>query len=264
MRTGWKVWAKFGLGAALVTSAVSACSQAPPDESAAVSQPPVISSPEDQASSVEPRAHGGEAGHSMDALPVEKRVAFMSGHVKAGLALFRAGALEEAAPHLLHPVSETHAAERADIEALGFDQQIFVAVSAALEAGRPAEEIEPQLAAADANITLMQQNAGGDPVEIIAYLMDTVLEEYRIGVSNGAITDPGEYQDAYGFTLVALEIARRIEGKETTGLISDLESLLALWPEDAPLASSVPSPVTDLVAKISQIHIALGTLQAER
>lgn len=167
---------------------------------------------------------------------------------------------EQAAPHLLHPVSETHAAERGGIEALGFDQQIFIAVSAALEAGRPAEEIEPQLAAADANITLMQQNAGGDPVEIIAYLIDTVLEEYRIGVRDGAITDPGEYQDAYGFTVVALEIARGIDGKETAGLISELEALLALWPEDAPLAGSVPSPVSELEAKTSQVHMALGAL----
>ena len=58
--------------------------------------------------------------HDMDTLPVAFRVAFMSGHVEAGLALYRAGAPEQAAKHLLHPVSETHAAERAGIDALGF------------------------------------------------------------------------------------------------------------------------------------------------
>ena len=37
-----------------------------------------------------------DAPHEREALPVEKRVAFMSGHVEAGLALYRAGAPEQA------------------------------------------------------------------------------------------------------------------------------------------------------------------------
>ena len=86
-------------------------------------------------------------------LPIEKRVAFMSGHVQAGIALYRAGAPDQAAPHLLHPVSETHQAERAGIDALGFDQSIFISVSEALEAGKPASEIQPQLKAAAVSYT---------------------------------------------------------------------------------------------------------------
>ncbi len=196
----------------------------------------------------------------MDMLPVEKRVAFMSGHVEAGLALFRAGAPDQAAKHLLHPVSETHEAERAGIDALGFDQDIFIQVSEALEQGRPADEIEPQLAAAEANMALMQQNAGGDPVDVISYLMDTVFEEYRIGVTNGVITDAGEYQDAFGFTVVALEIASRIEDRNTDRLVAELEALLAMWPTTGPLAESTPTPVSELVAQTSRVHIALGEL----
>ena len=69
------------------------------------------------------------AGHSeIGQLPIEKRVAFMAGHVQAGIALYRAGAPDQAAPHLLHPVSETHQAERTGIDALGFDQSIFLSV----------------------------------------------------------------------------------------------------------------------------------------
>ncbi len=44
--------------------------------------------------------------HSMGTLPVEKRIAFMSGHVEVGLALYRAGKPDQAAQHLMHPVSE--------------------------------------------------------------------------------------------------------------------------------------------------------------
>jgi hypothetical protein len=91
-------------------------------------------------------------GHSMKILSLEKRVAFMSGHVEAGLALYRAGKPEQAAGHLLHPVSETHQAERSGIDALGFTPNVFKSVSKALDEGRPASEIEPMLTEAEENI----------------------------------------------------------------------------------------------------------------
>ena len=86
---------------------------------------------------------GGEAGASMDmeALPAEHRAAFMWGHVKAGMKLYRDGFAEQASIHLLHPVSETHESERAGLDALGFDAAPFERVSAALAEGKPAEEI---------------------------------------------------------------------------------------------------------------------------
>ncbi|MEM6929684.1 MAG: hypothetical protein AAF602_22280, partial [Myxococcota bacterium] len=205
----------------------------------------------------------GEAGHgahSMETLPVEKRVAFMSGHVEAGLALYRAGAPEQAAKHLLHPVSETHQAERAGIDALGFDSAVFETVSKALEDGRPASEIEPQLAAAEANMQLLQKNAGGDAKAIIEYLMATVVEEYQVGVKDGAITDPGEYQDAFGFSVVALKTARRMDSPAAKGVVTELETLVALWPEDGPLAASTPQPVAEVTAQTSKVLLALSGL----
>lgn len=256
MSINWKPLRQLGLGMALAAGGLSACgtpSKNDPAESVAEAPSPATLVGEDEGES-------GEIGHAMDTLPVEKRVAFMSGHVEAGLALFRAGAPEQAAQHLLHPVSETHAAERTGIDALGFKQDIFLGVSKALENDKPANEIAPQLAAAEANMADMQVAAGGDPNEIIAYLMDTVLEEYRIGVTDGVITDPGEYQDAFGFTVVALKIANRIEGPDTRNLIAQLETLLAMWPEGGPLADSTPTSVAEVVAQTSQVHIALQAL----
>ncbi|MBI1237137.1 MAG: hypothetical protein GC188_10690 [Alphaproteobacteria bacterium] len=190
----------------------------------------------------------------METLPVQFRVAFMSGHVEAGLALYRAGAPDQAARHLLHPVSETHAAEREGIDALGFNPVIFHQVSAVLEDGRPAAEIEPMLSAAEANLALLQENAGGDPRAIIAYLMDVTAEEYNIGVTGGEITDPGEYQDAFGFSVVAARLARRTGDDD---LIAATVALAALWPEDGPVAASSPAPVADVMAGISAVRAAL-------
>ena len=99
--------------------------------------------------------HSPEEMEEMQKLAVEKRVAFMSGHVVAGLTLYRAGAPDQAAQHLLHPVSETHAAERAGIDALGFKGDVFEAVSKALDEGKPAAEVEPMLKEAEENIALL-------------------------------------------------------------------------------------------------------------
>jgi hypothetical protein len=180
---------------------------------------------------------------AMARLPVAQRAAFMAGHVTAGLALYRAGAPEEAAPHLLHPVSETHAAERAGIDALGFDPAPFVAVSAALDAGRPAGEVEPMLQAAEENMALVHRNAGGDPRVVIEYLMDTIDDEYAAGVGDGIVTDPGEYQDAYGFAVVALE------------------TLVGLWPAAGPLIASKPVPVSKVTAQTARVREVLTTAE---
>jgi hypothetical protein len=212
-------------------------------------------------------AHGGEGegegegGHAtMATLPVEKRVAFMSGHVEAGLALYRAGAPDQAAKHLLHPVSETHQAERAGIDALGFEPAVFEAVSAALAAGKPAAELEPQLAAAEANMALMQRKAGGDPDDVIAYLMNTVVEEYTVGVRDGKVTDPGEFQDAYGFSVVALKMSKRMDEPAAKEVVTHLEALVALWPSGGPLADATPTPVAKVSAQTSKVLLALSSL----
>ena len=220
------------------------------------------STPKTQDATDAPSHHSEHAGHgddhNMETLAVEKRVAFMSGHVEAGLALYRAGAPDQAAKHLLHPVSETHAAERAGIDALGFTADVFESVSKSLEEGQEATEVEAMLQKAEANMALMRENAGGAPNEIIAYLMDTVIEEYSIGVTDGLITDPGEYQDAYGFSVVAWKTAKALQTPGADATVKALEALVALWPENGPLAESIPTVVSEVVAQAKKVTATLS------
>jgi len=175
-------------------------------------------------------------------LALPQRLAFMSGHVQAGLALYRAGEPEMAAPHLLHPVSETHAAERVGLDALGFNASLFEYVSEALENNRPASEIEPQLQAAEQNLIDLATRAGGDSKTVINFLLDTILEEYEIGVPSDSITVMGEYQDAYGFTVVAIQHAKTINNSQ---LVASLQNLLAEW-SGAPLPVEMPSKFKEI------------------
>ena len=114
---------------------------------------------------------------------------------------------------------------------------------------------------AEENINLLQKNAGGDPADIIEYLMETVDEEYEIGVKMGKITDPGEYQDAYGFSVVALRIAKQVKGKNTKNLVSALEALVKLWPENGPLADSTPTPVEQVTNQTAKVVKSLTSIK---
>ncbi len=199
---------------------------------------------------------GGEGGHSMETLPVENRLAFMTGHVKAGISLYRAGEASMGAPHLLHPVSETHQVERADLDALGFDASLLETVSAALDAGKPAAEIEPQLRAAEENLNMVAEKAGGDAASVITYLMGVIVEEYTIAITDGVVTDPGEYQDAWGFAQVAKDRAAGLPDSTREAVIAELDALIALWPT-APIPPENPAPVGQVVAQTSRVLLRL-------
>ena len=181
----------------------------------------------------------------------------MSGHVAAGLALFKAGAPEMAAKHLLHPVSESYAEEREGLDALGFDPALFETVSEALEAGRSAEDIGPQLAAAEAHLAEIAERAGGDAGEVIAFLMDTVIDEYAEGVSDGVVTNAGEYQDAFGFTVVALRRVPGLPEASRDAVREALETLLATWPE-APVPPESPAPVDAVTTAAEAVKLLIA------
>ncbi|WP_084396323.1 hypothetical protein [Henriciella aquimarina] len=204
---------------------------------------------------------GGEMGAmSTGELPIEKRLAFMRGHVEAGLALYRAGAPEQAAPHLLHPVSETHAAEREGLDDIGFKGDLFVGISDALEEGTASSEIEGQLSEAEENLAMMADTVGGDTADILNYLLDTTLAEYRIGVVDGEIVNAGEYQDAFGFVVVAQDYVGDLEGDAGEAVRTELEALQAMWPE-APLADSEPTPVDEIASQISRVQLELSAVR---
>lgn len=203
---------------------------------------------------------GGEAGHAPETLPIQNRLAFMRGHVEAGLALYRAGAPEQAAAHLLHPVSETHAAEREGLDELGFDGDLFVGISDALEAGTASSDIETDLARAEENLEMLADTVGGSNKDILNFLLDTTLAEYRVGVVDGAIVNAGEYADAYGFVTVASDYAADLEGAEGEAVRAELATLRDMWPE-APLAESTPASVDQVAAQVSRVQLELSAIR---
>lgn len=254
MKAELKTWTGLGLTAALLGAGLSGCS-GEAGESGEAAQTA-------QAGEAGEGGEAGEAGESGESgdvgtLPIEHRLVFMAGHVEAGLALYRAGESELAAPHLMHPVSETHADERAGLDELGFDPAPFEAVSAALEAGSSADEIEPQLEAAGANMAAMLNAADADDADQIRFLMNTAVEEYSIAVPQDSVTDAGEYHDAWGFVTVARTIAEGLDSPKADAVRANLDEMLALWPADAPMAPDAPAPAGQVSALASRVLLNL-------
>lgn len=251
---------RFGLTAALLGStSLAACSGPTNGEAGAETTDPVYAGEGAYAGEGEGgEGEGGENGaHAMETLPIENRLAFMRGHVAAGLALYRAGAPGEAAKHLLHPVSETHAQEREGLDERGFKADLFVEISEALEAGTESEAIEDKLAEAEENLAMLADDVGGSRKDILNFLLDTTLAEYRVGVTDGEITNAGEFADAFGFVRVAQDYAADIEGAAGDAVRQELGVLAAMWSQ-APLASSTPAPVDRVAAQVSRVQLELS------
>ena len=187
-----------------------------------------------------------------EAMPLPFRLAFMRGHVEAGMALYKLNEFTMAAPHLLHPVSETHMSERVGLKELGFDEATFVLISAALDAGKTAEELSPVLIQAETNLAMTAAKAGGSHHEIVQFLLKTITEEYTIAVSEGTITDIGEYQDAFGFYLVASDHAQHLSAAAGAWLVEDLEHLGSLW-VNGPLPTDNPTSAKRISDKVNGI-----------
>jgi hypothetical protein len=82
--------------------------------------------------------------------------------------------------------------------------------------------------------------------------------EYKAGVVDGAIAIPGEYADAWGFARVARKLADALEGDNADDVRAELDKLIALWPESAPVSSSKPAPAAQVVAQTSRVALVLG------
>ena len=87
--------------------------------------------------------------------------------------------------------------------------------------------------------------------------METTIQEYAIAVKDGAVTDLGEYQDAYGFAIVAKDTAKRLESDAAAKVTAELDELIALFPEGGPIPPDNPAPVSEVSTLTSRVMLAL-------
>jgi len=190
-------------------------------------------------------------------LPIMYRLAFMTGHVEAGIELYKLKQLKMAAPHLMHPISEIHIEERKGLDKLGLKGNIFEQVSNSLENNIPALQIESLLNEASINLSDLANKVGGDSKKIIIFLLETTIEEYELSLKKNKIVNIGEYQDAWGFVKVAMHHAKKIsDTKHSTDIQNKLKILHGYWsngplPIDNPTEpNTIKKIIKDIISKL--------------
>lgn len=153
--------------------------------------------------------------------PADDDVAYLhqlgqvSGHLVAFIELYRAQAYDQAMSHAKHPSDEIYADLEPAFEARdarGFAAELSALVAAAEERG----DVE------SAYGILKEAIASNEPpadararIGAAAALVATAAEEFAEGVDeNGAVVNPHEYQDAYGFLHAAREMLSQTDAND--------------------------------------------------
>ena len=190
---------------------------------------------------------------NIEELSPQLRLAFISGHVAAEIFLYKDGRLPEASKHLMHPASETHKAERIGLEREGLDIESFETISRSIEAGIKASQLATLLKKAEENLLAVSNRITVDDKAVIKFLLQTAIKEYKAGVPRGKfIANLGEYQDSWGFVVVARRHAEKLKGETRDSLIYNLDALLKNW-SDGPLEVDEALPYEKMEMKITSI-----------
>jgi hypothetical protein len=144
----------------------------------------------------------------------------MRGHLRVGYELFRAGHPEHAVMHMKHPKSELYTDIVPALQARGsrgFADELE-ALAAAVESKAPLSEVEAAyqsvvtaIDASEAVVPAANRLGAGPGLQRVVNLTRTAAVEYAIGVVGGKLVNAHEYQDAYGFTRIAAQVAEDID-----------------------------------------------------
>jgi len=173
----------------------------------------------------EGEGEGGAAAMDPD-VRFLRDLSFIEGHLRAGLALYRAGDLTAAKTHMGHPIKEKYdaVAERVQAEGRGELKAQIVALADAAEAGKDAAEVAAQFDLVKVMIDEMR-GASAPKKQIMGLIALTRIagDEYTVATEGGSISNLHEYQDSWGFMqVVADEVdALAASGDATVAGVAD-------------------------------------------
>ena len=167
------------------------------------------------------------------------QLGLIRGHLLVGHGLYRLNALDAARSHSKHPTDELYADMEREFAARG-----TTGFSAELEAhalasqGEHAAAVDAAYAALTAAITRAEGVIAASPEMIVGVVLGLLREaaaEYAVGIVDGRLSNAHEYQDAYGFTSVALLWAQSADSDEVFDQILErIEALSDMWPSLVP------------------------------
>ena len=167
------------------------------------------------------------------------RLGLMRGHLLVGHELYGLDALDASRSHSKHPTDELYAGmehEFAARQTTGFGDELEAHAQASQgEDGAAVETAYEALTAAIARTEAVVDVSPTMTVEVIVELLREAAFEYGVGIVDGKLSNAHEYQDAYGFTQIALSWAKRAAPHEIFDpVVERIEALSDMWPELVP------------------------------
>ena len=193
------------------------------------------------------------------------KLGLMKGHLFVAKELLDAGKVDQAEPHIGHPVEEIYA----DVEDQLSERKIpefktpLIKLQDLIKAGaKDANQVNAEFAASmqavDGAIAALPEAQRKDPkfvLQVINGLLDTANSEYGAAVANGKISAIIEYQDSRGFVMYAETLYQNIAAQvaktspETDkAIVANMTELKANWP--TAIAPPAPVKTTEQVAQL--------------
>lgn len=189
---------------------------------------------------------GGEGGTNIDLAKDNAaylaQLGLIRGHLWVGYKLYQEGHIDMAKTHMKHPEDELYAGMEPVFKARqvdGFAQELQMLADAVNdEKGDAAvkkayQALQNQIAKSER----IEDKSARDVLISISLMIRTAADEYAIGVKNGDVVNVHEYQDAYGFTEIAIERLDSISSEQQKQAAKDIENtrqwlleLRDLWP----------------------------------
>lgn len=189
---------------------------------------------------------GGEGGANIDLAKDNAaylaQLGLIRGHLWVGYKLYQEGHIDMSKTHMKHPEDELYAGMEPVFKARqvdGFAKELQTLADAVNgEKGEAAvkkayQALQNQIAKSER----IEEKSARDVLISISLMVRTAADEYAIGVKNGDVVNVHEYQDAYGFTEIAIERLDSINSEQQQLAAKDIENtrqwlleLRDLWP----------------------------------
>ena len=264
-----KVWAGVGT-ALLATRAATATAVQDDAETLSALSSNVVSY------SAMSLGEGGEGGEgegegsasvdlSTDNAAYLAHLGLIRGHLWGGLKLYREDHIAMAKTHMKHPEDELYAGLPPVFKARGvggFAKELSTLAEAVNnEQGDEAVEAAyEQLLKAITKSEGMSAMTAKETLLSISQMIRTAADEYAIGVKKGEIVNVHEYQDAYGFTEIAIERLERLSDEQKKQAASDIANTKALLLELRTLWPTV-NPQGDVEGDASHLYGAAARIE---
>ena len=280
----WRTITAVGAATWLVTTQLSGCDSNRSIEEEAEGGPtldqPLLNSElggEGEGEGEGGEGHGGEgegegtatdgAEFATDDIASLTQLGLIRGHLAVGHALYSNDLPGLAETHMKHPREEIYATVEGAFKPRGCDGfgDNLSALTAAVVGRESKANVDAVYAELTNAIATCEQGADtSDPkvaVTVIENLLRTAGIEYEIGVVDGKMNNLHEYQDAWGFTRIADDLAKSeafAGDPKATAVAAQLQDLIAglqpMWPSLNP-EGTIASESAQLFGAAAQVQV---------